>query len=109
VKEGFSWPAFFFSVFWASHYRLWKAAAIYFFAQYSIYQFFLVISPDLLSRGVLFIGLAIIFGYVANDLRQRKICKEGFTLCAVVKGKNGDHSYGQFLARSSMIISDVKT
>lgn len=109
VKEGFSWPAFFFTALWASWSRLWLAAAIYIFAQCLLYLFFLLILLDPLSQGLISLGLAVIFGYVASDFRQKRLSKEGFELCAVVQGKNGDQAYRQFLLRSPIIVSDLKT
>jgi hypothetical protein len=108
VKEGFSWPAFLFTALWALWCRLWIAAAIFIFAQCSIFLTFLVVRPDPLSQGILSIGLAVIFGCIGNDLRQRRLTEEGFKLCGIVKGKSEDHSYSQFLARAQMIISDLK-
>ena len=98
VKEGFSFPAFFLNIFWAAWFRLWLAAAIYIFLQIILLLFIYFLEPDALSQSVLFISFAIIFGYVANDIRQQKLFQEGFELYGIMQGKNKGQVYEKFFS-----------
>ena len=109
VKEGFCWPAFFLSVLWALWTRLWLAAALFLSAQGLVNLGVYLFHPDPLSQGILSLGLAVIFGYVANDLRQQKLSRQGFALSAVVNGKNSDQAYSRFLDHEPGLAADLTT
>ena len=98
VKEGFSFPAFFLNIIWAAWFRLWFAAAIYIFLQIILLLFIYFLEPDSLSQSVLFISFAIIFGYVANDIRHQKLFQEGFELYGIMQGKNKGQVYEKFFS-----------
>ena len=108
VKEGFCWPAFFLSVLWALWNRLWLAAALFLSAQVLVNLGVYLFRPDPLGQGILSLGLAVIFGYVANDLRQQKLSRQGFALSAVVNGKNSDQAYSRFLDHEPALAADLK-
>tara|TARA_B100001142_G_C14125343_1_gene574720 strand:+ start:139 stop:537 length:399 start_codon:yes stop_codon:yes gene_type:complete len=97
IKEGFSWPAFFLSIIWACYHRLWLAMGIYILIQVTFYILFQVVNLDQLSQGFVTIGVSIIFGFLANDLLQLKLSKDGFELFAIVIEKNKEQAYRQFL------------
>jgi hypothetical protein len=99
VKEGFSWPAFFLTFLWASWCRLWLVAAVYIIVQSAMLLFFYGFSLDPLSQGIFSLGLAVVFGYVANDFQQQKLSTEGFALCAVLNAKNAEQAYRQFFEK----------
>jgi hypothetical protein len=107
LKEGFSWPAFFFTIIWAFWCRLWMATIIFILAQVALYLFFNIIQLNQLSQGIVFIGLAVMFGYLANEIHQLKLSKEGFELFAIVKGKNKDQALDQFLRNFPIIASEL--
>ena len=107
IKEGFSWPAFFFSILWACFHRLWLAIGIYICFQCSFYALFKFIHLDQLSQGIVSIGIAIIFGFMANDFLQQKRSKEGFELYAIVRGKNKEQAFGRFLNDAPIISDDL--
>jgi|TARA_B110000438_G_scaffold117418_1_gene114742 hypothetical protein len=107
IKEGFSWTAFFFSILWACSHRLWSAVGVYLFIQGAIYLIFQKIQLDLLSQGIVFLGINLIFGFLANDLIQLKLSREGFELFGIMKRKNKDIAYGSFLENSSIIFKEL--
>ena len=107
IKEGFSWAAFFFSILWACSHRLWLVAGVYIFTHGVIYLAFQKIQLDLISQGIVYLGITLIFGFLANDFLQLKLSREGFELCGIVKGKNKDLAYGGFLENSSSIIKEL--
>ncbi len=108
IKEGFSWPAFFIPFIWALWRHMWLAAIIYLLLLFATCLFIYFFSPDPISQVVLTLGVAVIYGYVANDLQQSKLFKEGFALCAILKAADSDQAYSQFLLNSPAIKSDLK-
>ena len=70
---------------------------IYILIQVTFYILFQVVNLDQLSQGFVTIGVTIIFGFLANDLLQLKLSKDGFELFAIVIEKNKEQAYRQFL------------
>ena len=88
VKEGFSWTAFLFTAVWALYHRLWLAAAVVLgvFVLLDALGPKVGVAPPVLA--VMQIGVSVLFGYVANDLRRRVLRKSGFAEADVVVAKN---------------------
>ncbi len=108
VKEGFSWPAFFLAFLWALWHRLWLEAGVIFALNAAIGLAALEIPLDLLSQGALSLGLAAIVGYLANDLRCRKLAKQGFVLAGVASGENSDTALARFLDDEPALAADLR-
>mgnify|MGYP003967538245 FL=1 len=89
VKEGFSWPAFILSVFWALWHRLWLAALIFFAANLVLGGVLVLVGADALSSSVASLGLAALIGWAANDLRRAKLSAQGFAERAPVIAPTG--------------------
>ncbi len=86
VKDGFSWPAFFFGPLWALANRLWVVGAL---------LIVLLIGIDVLARTMdggdalqarLLLGPALLLGFHGNDLRQWSLQRAGYELTAIVGG-----------------------
>ncbi|NBX04077.1 MAG: DUF2628 domain-containing protein [Alphaproteobacteria bacterium] len=78
IREGFSFGAFFFTVFWALYHRLWLPAAGIMFSLWLIVQLgthHFISSP---SVGVLQLMIQVLVGYLANDWRRRALAKRGY-------------------------------
>ena len=86
VKEGFCWPAFFFSVLWALWHRLWLAAALIFAVQVVLSAGLALLGPDPVSQSAVSIGVAVIVGFLANDLRRWALGRRGYMEHGVVLG-----------------------
>ena len=78
VKEGFCWPAFLFSLVWATFHRLWLFA-------FCLLGFCSVTFFTLYQQGaepsfnlIVFFGIFTLFGYLANDFRRSKLKKDGY-------------------------------
>jgi hypothetical protein len=88
VRDGFSWGAFIFQVLWCLYRRLWLAAAV---------LLVLTVGADLLMNwaglpawAVASVSLVIVilFALEANDLRRRKLERQGMMLAGVVVASN---------------------
>ena len=97
VKEGFSWPAFFFSVPWALLRRLWLVAFVFAASVAGAEAFAHLAGLDPTTRMALTLGLSVVFGWLGNDLRRRKLEREGFVFRGVVSGENRDGALKRFL------------
>ena len=90
VKEGFSWPAFVLSIFWAIWHRLWLAALIFFAANTALGIGLALTGADALSTAAATLGLAALIGWAANDLRRAKLSAQGFAERAPVIAATGE-------------------
>ncbi len=107
VKEGFSWPAFVFGPLWAAFRRLWLAAAGFALALAGIEILAHVVGLDRLTGTALTLGASAVFGWVGNDLRRRKLERQGFVFQAVVAGEDFDAALGRFLDHASGLARDL--
>ena len=85
VREGFSWIAALFPLFWFLAKRLWIAAALY-FALATLLGFVL---PAGISPWAM-IALQILTGFEARNLQRWSLERQGFRLMGVVQGQNED-------------------
>ena len=98
IKEGFCWPAFFFSAFWALWHRHWLVVLV------------LIAVPTLLAGIGRFAGLdpltqtiingvwSVSVGMLANDVRRAYLERANFLEVAVATGRNPDEALYQYLA-----------
>ena len=97
VKEGFSWPAFFFNIFWALWHRLWLVA----FALFAIPFVVAIVSSAIglapAGQAVLSLGWLVIFGMIANDVRRFFLTCNGFIDRGIADGKTMDDALCKYL------------
>ena len=109
VKEGFSWPALLFSFLWALRHRLWLAAAAIFLTVTTLNVATYWLRPDELSQSVLSLGLGVIIGYLGNDLRRRKLTRQGFAFAGAVSGDDQDQALRRYLDNQPALATDLKS
>lgn len=88
VKDGFSWPAFFFSIVWALWCGLWLVAVLVLAVDVALGAVLAALGGDPLTNTVFSIGCAVILGLVANDLKRWTLFRRGFLEVGVVTGSN---------------------
>lgn len=97
VKEGFCWPAFLFTIPWAVWQRLWLVAA----GLLGISTITIVVldwlGADQTVILISYFGIAILFGYHANDFRRNKLEQVGYLERAVVFGTTADAALWRYL------------
>ncbi len=108
VKEGFCWPAFFFSALWALWNGLWQVGLALLVAQAAIGAAIALLGLDPLSQGAAFLGVAVIVGMLANDLRCWTRGRRGFDEAAVVAGGDADAALGRFLEDTPHLAADLR-
>lgn len=87
IKEGFCWPALFFTVFWALLKGLWRTALIIFALQLGLSgaTFLLGLSPE--AETVLSLTLLFLIGAFANDLQRFELARRHYEEIGVVAGR----------------------
>jgi hypothetical protein len=83
VKEGFCWPAFFFSVLWALGHRMWFTAIGFLLAVVGAEAAALFLGLDPVTDFALGLGVAAAIGYVANDCRRAALRRRGFVAAGI--------------------------
>lgn len=90
VKEGFCWPALAFSALWALWHRMWIEAAAFVGASLAVELIVEFIGLAPLGISAAGLGLSVLVGYVANDLRRSSLERRGFRMAGIVAGRDHD-------------------
>ena len=107
VKEGFSWPAFFLTGFWALCQRLWLAAALMFAAVAAICVVAFLLCADHLSLVVLHLAFSGITGFLSNDLKRGELVRMGFVWTGIAAGFDQEHAIGCFLEQEPDLVRNL--
>jgi hypothetical protein len=88
VKEGFSWPAALFSLFWALAKRMWVTAIAIFLAQALVSGIIqaATLSPE--ADTAVSVAFLFLLGTIANDLVRFELARRGYREVGVVAGRN---------------------
>jgi hypothetical protein len=108
VKEGFSWPAFFFSMVWALGLRLWPVAGMFLGIHVALTVVLALWRPDPVSAVAVSAGAALILGFAANDLRRWMLGRRGFVETAVVAADDRDGAERRFLDAEPALAADLR-
>lgn len=98
VKEGFSWPAFFFSFVWALWHRLWLIAAAIFGFEVAAGVAVEAIGFDVMTQTAISLAMALIVGWIANDFVRRGLERRGLSEKAVVMADTAEHAVARYYA-----------
>jgi Protein of unknown function (DUF2628) len=101
VKEGFSWPAFFFSLIWLLYQRLWLASAMYLLAVAAIGAAASAASLPDGPVAALSLALNLILGFEANDIRRRALLRRGYSEEGPLLGENLLHAETRYFGPRS--------
>lgn len=85
IREGFSWEALVFTVFWALFHRMWVVAALLFagFAVIAVAEAWALIGPDL--AGIMNFAIALLFGFEARKLQSLSLERAGFRQAGLIE------------------------
>lgn len=90
VKEGFNWPALLFSLLWALWHGLWLVALGLVLAEVILGTTMRFLGAGPWIETAIFTGVAMIFAFIANDLRRWTLRRRGFVQAGVIAGRNRD-------------------
>ncbi len=106
VKEGFCWPAFFFSLVWAIWCRLWLVALAIFIVETLVNVIMAWLNASVTAQTVISLGLALIIGVIGNDLRRWSLDRRGFVQSDIVAASDGDAAEHRFFERHPQLTAD---
>lgn len=107
VKEGFSWPAFFFSVAWALWCRLWLVALGIFLIEVALNAALAALGADPPTQAAVSVGVAAAIGVVGNDLKRWTLWRHGYAEGDIVTGEGGDAAERRFFDRHPELAAEL--
>jgi hypothetical protein len=84
IKEGFNWAAFILSLLWAVYNRLWVWAVLIAVANGCLTWFLFLSRGDFVAQTTAFMALAVIIGWMSNDVKRKSLVKRGFKEAAIL-------------------------
>jgi len=97
VKEGFSWPAFVFGIFWALWHRMWLVAIALAFFLVVVGAAMDAFGLDPITQGIVSLAVAVLVGAHGNDWRRKKLARLGYRDMGVVAARNIDEALRRYL------------
>jgi len=88
VREGFNWPAFLFAVPWALWHRMWLVALAFAVAQGLLGGGLVLAGLGEGAQAAASLGLAVLIGYGADELRRNALGGRGYTFEDVVAAES---------------------
>jgi hypothetical protein len=88
VKDGFSWPAFFFTLIWALWHRLWFFALIIAASGVAIGFASEMLNLDPITDAAVGFAWSVLIGFEANDARRRALARRDYDVEDVVLAIN---------------------
>ncbi len=105
VKEGFCWPAFVLTALWALWHRMWLPAAALVAASMLGGGLANMAGANEFTQTTIGLAISVLIGLLGNDLRRRRLDRDGFTEAGVSGGADADAALLQFLRRHPEIAS----
>jgi Protein of unknown function (DUF2628) len=106
VKEGFSWPVFFLTLFalptvvWAIYRQVWLGLLFYFIGLVALGVIELMVGAAQPATGLFSLVYALLIAAEANDWRRRSMAGRGYREVAVVIGENLDDAEQRYFTLS---------
>ena len=97
VKNGFSYPAFFFTPLWIIHHKMWKelfALTFIFLIFYFLNQKTLLTGSDIFS---IYFSLALMIGVNANYWYSELLSGDGYQFMGCIFGKSNEAAKVKFI------------
>ncbi|HEX6977751.1 MAG TPA: DUF2628 domain-containing protein [Alphaproteobacteria bacterium] len=88
VKDGFSWPAFFFSFVWSLWHGLWMFTLVIIVGTVALGLASELLAIDPVTEAAAGLGWSLLIGFEANDARRRALARRGFDMTGIVFGAN---------------------
>jgi hypothetical protein len=109
LAEGFSWGAFFFTILWALWHRLWVIAGLLFlvFAGLSVALSLKLLDPAVVL--VIQLGLGVILGFEAQQLRLLSLERAGYRQAAFITAGNREAAELAYFSGLPSSVQDHKS
>ena len=97
VKEGFSWPAFFFGFIWSLTQKMWLVSALILLVATGLGVAFEAIGVDQITTSIVFFAVAVIVGMFANDWKRTSLQRRCYRADGVVTAANLETALRRYL------------
>jgi hypothetical protein len=104
VREGFSWAAFAFTVFWPLYYGMWLVFVIVVILSLSLSFAMSVVGLSDFGRSAVWLAAMLLFAFEANNLRRWTLRRRGWRDVGVAAGttlSDAEHRFFGVYAVSS--------
>ena len=101
IKEGFSWMAFFFTIFWALKKRIWPLFFLTIGIFCSLGILVIVLKIGVLDGLVVFVWFSFVFGHFAYDIERWWLVHKGFKFSGLIMGKNNEVALAGFFEQKT--------
>ncbi|HEY9078614.1 DUF2628 domain-containing protein [Magnetovibrio sp.] len=107
VKDGFSWPAAVFGFIWALVIGAWDVALVLFAIQLAagILAPLLILDPT--AQSVVQVGVSVVIGLIANELRRWSLDRRGMFEDAVVTAHDKEEAERRYLDANPYMTSKL--
>ena len=103
IKEGFSWGAFLFTIFWVLNKKIWPLALGVLGVLIPLIILGKALSFGWLEFFVFFFWLSFVFGHVAHDFERWWIMRRGFQFCDLIQGTTFEVALCRFFEREEFL------
>jgi len=94
VKKGFSWPGFFFAAIWAFVKKMWAIGGATIGVVFVVFFVLAMAGVDEYSlnmfTNIVNLAVALFFGIMGNQLREKNLNDRGFELVDTVQAANSE-------------------
>lgn len=90
IKEGFSWPAFLFTVLWAVWCRLWGVAVALVLLEIVLALGLAWLDSGPITETIAMVAVSLLLGLYGNDLKRWYARRQGYLPVAVVTAPDAD-------------------
>ena len=101
VKDGFCWPAFFFTFLWALFHRMWMVAILILVAELLLGALAESLGVGKASSVVLSLATMLVIGWSGNDWRRRSLLRRGYDEGQPVVAENVGAAEYRYLASAA--------
>ncbi len=100
LREGFSWPAAIFSVFWAVYHGLWDWALILLAAGLALSAAVALSGLDRWGAVAVEAGFAALIGASSNDWWRWALARRGYRMAGIVSGADQSDAEQRYFSRA---------
>jgi uncharacterized membrane protein len=108
VKEGFSFPGFFFAVFWAIYKQMWSVAGITFGGITVLFIVLMFIFGDTLSEedfnvitNIISLIVSIVFGIMGNKWYKQNLVTKGYEEVDIVQAATPEGAVALYMKNNN--------
>jgi len=107
VKDGFSWPAAIFGFIWALVIGAWDVALVLFLLQLAVGLAVPMLIGDPTAQAVIHLGVAVVVGLSANELRRWSLDRRNMFEEAVVTAHDKEEAERRYLDANPYMTSKL--